>query len=183
MRHATVRSHGIRPLAALVVAVLGSSVFGAAMAADKPFGVIDSQRIVEEYPAARDAQGQWQNYVRDLEREVNEKERALQRLIEEIESQRMLLGEEALSAKLQEYEQQKADYFRFREQADERVQQEYQDKIGPIIDQVKTVAERIGRESKFGIIIDSAAFTILYLDPAVDLTDQVLAALARGDRD
>lgn len=167
----------------LAVMAAGGLGFDAAAAADKPLGVIDSQRIVEEYPAARDAQEQWQKYVRDLEREVTDKERTLQRLIEEIESQRMLLGEEALSAKLQDLEKQKADYFRFREQADQRVQQEYQDKIGPIIAQVKTVAERIGKESNFGIIIDSAAFTVLYLDPAVDLTNQVLAALARGDRD
>jgi Skp family chaperone for outer membrane proteins len=166
-----------------ILAVLASAGSEPAAAADKAFGVVDSQRIVEEYPAARDAQEQWQKYVRDLEREVAEKERALQRLIEEIESQRMLLGEEALAAKLQDLEKQKADYFRFREQADQRVQQEYQDKIGPIINQVKTVAERIGKESDFGIIIDSAAFTVLYLDPAVDLTNQVLAALARGDRD
>jgi outer membrane protein len=155
----------------------------AAALADKPFGVVDSQRIVEEYPVARDAQEQWQKYVRDLEKEIADKERSLQRLVEEIESQKMLLGEDALQARLQELEQQKADYFRFREQADQRVQREYQDKIGPIIDQVKTVAERIGKESGFGIVIDSAAFTILYIDPDVDLTNQVLAALARGDRD
>jgi Skp family chaperone for outer membrane proteins len=48
---------------------------------------------------------------------------------------------------------------------------------------VKTVAERIGKESGFGIVIDSAAFTVLYIDPDVDLTNEVLAALARGDRD
>ena len=183
MRHATMHHFGTSLLLTLMFAGVGTLGIGTAEAADKPFGVIDSQRIVEEYPAARDAQEQWQKYVQDLEREVTDKERSLQRLIEEIESQRMLLGEEALSAKMQEYERQRADYFRFREQADQRVQREYQAKIGPIINQVKTVAERLGKESGFGIIIDSAAFTILYLDPSVDLTNQVLAALARGDRD
>jgi Skp family chaperone for outer membrane proteins len=183
MRHATSQCRAISLLMPVLLAATCWIATDEALAVDKPFGVIDSQRIVDEYPAARDAQEQWQNYVRELEREVADKERALQRLIEEIESQRMLLGEEALSQKLQDYESQKADYFRFREQADQRVQREYQDKIGPIIDQVKTVAERIGKESDFGIIIDSAAFTILYLDPAVDLTNEVLAALARGDRD
>lgn len=163
--------------------LLGLAIIAAvpAAAADKPLGVVDSQRIVEEYPAAKDAQEQWQKYVRDVEKEIGEKERELQRMVEEIESQKMLLGEEALNAKLQELEQKKADYFRFREQADERVQQEYQDRINPIIDQVKTIAERIGKEEGFGIVIDSAAFTVLYLDPDMDLTNKVLTALARGD--
>jgi len=167
----------------LTTFLLVTALSTVALAADKPFGVVDSQRIVEEYDAARDAQAQWQKYVRDVEKEIGEKERELQRMVEEIESQKMLLGEEALNVKLQELEQQKAEYFRFREQADERVQTEYQAKIGPIIEQVQTIAERIGKEEGYGIVIDSAAFTVLYLDPDVDLTNKVLSALARGDED
>jgi len=170
-------------LAGVVVLGAGLARPAASLAADKPFGVVDTQRIVEEYEAARDAQEQYQKFLRDLEKEIAERERELQRLIEEIESQKMLLGEEAFNAKLQDLEDQKADYFRFRDQADQRAQQEYKDKIGPIIDQVKTIAERIGKEEGYGIVIDSAAFTVLYLDPDVDLTNEVLAALARGEED
>jgi outer membrane protein len=153
----------------------------AALALDKPFGVIDSQRIVQEYDAARDAQEQYQNFLRDLEKEIGDRERDLQRIAEEIESQKLLLGEEALQARMQEFEDEKARYFQFREQIDQRAEQEYKAKIDPIIDQVKTIAERIGKEEGFGIIIDAAALTVLYVDPDVDLTNQVLAALARGE--
>jgi len=179
MRNARISSRGpwLAGLALLVLAPL------VATAAEKPLGVVDSQRILEEYPAAKDVHEQWQNYIRDVEKEIAEKERALQRMVEEIESQKMLLGEEALNAKLQGFEQQKAEYVRFREQVDQRIQQEYQTKMGPISDQVKTIAERIGKEEGFGIIIDSSAFTVLFLDPDVDLTNKVLAALARGDQD
>jgi len=152
-----------------------------ALAKDKPFGVVNSQRIVQEYDAARDAQEQYQKFLSDLEKEIADRERELQRLAEEIESQKMLLGEEALQQKMQEFEDQKADYFRFREQIDQRAEQEYEDKINPIIAQVKTIAERIGSEEGFGIVIDSAALTVLFIDPDVDLTNRVLAALARGE--
>jgi len=165
--------------ALLTLLVLLAAATGAL--AEKPLGVVDSQRIIEEYAAAKDAQGEVRDFVRELEKEIGEKERELQRLFEEIESQKMLLGEEALNAKLQEAEQKRAEYFRFREQVDQRVDQEYQDKMGPIYDQVKTIADRIGQEEGFGVIIDSAAFTVLYLDPDVDLTNRVLEALARGD--
>ncbi len=165
----------------LVVSILCPATSALAAGKDKPFGVIDTQRIVEEYEAARDAQEQYQKFLRDLEKEIGDKERDLQRLVEEIDSQKMLLGEEALNAKMQDLENQKADYFKFRDQVDQRAQQEYKERIGPIIDQVKTIAERIGKEKGFGIIIDSAAFTVLYLDPDVDLTNDVLAALARGE--
>ncbi len=155
-----------------------------AVAADyKPLAVVDSQRIVEEYEAAKDAKQQWQKFVGDIEKEIGDKQRELQRLQEDFESQQMLLGDEARASRLQDLERAKNEYFRFREQADVRVQQEYQDKIGPIIDQVQTIAERIGKEDGYGIVIDSAAFTILYLDSDVDLTNRVLEALARGDED
>ncbi len=167
--------------ALLTLLILLAAATGAR--AEKPLGVVDSQRIIEEYAAAKDAQGQVRDFVRELEKEIGEKERELQRLFEEIESQKMLLGEDALNAKLQEAEQKRADYFRFREQVDQRVDQEYQDKMGPIYDQVKTIADRIGQEEGFGVIIDSAAFTVLYIDPDVDLTNRVLEALARGDDD
>jgi outer membrane protein len=154
---------------------------GDAWADTKPFGVIDSQRIVDEYDAARDAQEQYQKFLRDLEKEVADKERELQRVLEEIESQKMLLSEERLAEKMQAFENQKAEYFQFREQIDSRAEQEYKAKIGPIIDQVRTIAERLGKEEGFGIIIDSAALTVLYVDSSVDLTDKVLAALMRGE--
>jgi outer membrane protein len=170
-----------RPL--LAAAILSSVLLAPAsgLAQNRPFGVIDSQRIVQEYDAARDAQEQYQKFLKDLESEIADRERELQRMAEEIESQKLLLGEDALQAKMQEFEDEKSKYFQFREQIDQRAEQEYKDKIDPIIDQVKTIAERIGKEDGYGIIIDSAALTVLYLDPDVDLTNKVLAALARGD--
>lgn len=173
------------PVSLVLAAVVLTAVLApvAAQAADKDFGVVDTQRILTEYEAARDAQEQVEKFVRDLDKEIEEKARALSRLNEEFESQKMLLAEEAYAAKTRELEQQKAEYLRFREQADQRVQQAFMEQIGPINDQVMTIAERIAKEEGFGIIIDASAFNILYLDPAVDLTDKILAALARGEDD
>jgi len=154
---------------------------GPATAADRPLAVVDSQRIADEYDAARDAQEQYQKFLRELELEVTEKEQELTALAEEIESQKMLLGEDALNTKMQQFEKKRADYFTFRESIDQRAEQEYNAKITPILDQVKTIVERIGLEDDFGLIVDSAALAVLYIDSDYDLTDRVLAALARGE--
>ena len=167
----------------LVFLLLSALAPGLAGAADKDFGVVNTQRILEEYEAAKDAQEQVEKFVRDLDKEIEEKARALSRLNEEFESQKMLLAEEAYAAKMKELEQKKEEYLRFREQADQRVQQAYMEAMGPINDQVMTIAERIAKEDGFGIIIDASPFNILYLDSDVDLTDRVLAALARGEDD
>jgi len=153
---------------------------GAAAAVDKPLAVIDSQRIVDEYPAAKDAQEQYQRFLQEKELEVADREKELQAMAEAIESQKMLLGADALRVKVEEFERAKTDYFSFRQQLDTQAENEYKVKIQPIIDQVKLIVERIGKEDKYGLIIDTAALTTLYVDPDVDLTDQVLQALVRG---
>lgn len=166
-----------------LVCLAGGLVPGTAFADTKPIGVIDTDRIANEYDLARDAKEQIQNFIRDLELEISEKERQLQRLAEELESQQMLLGEDALAAKRQEFENLRTEYFQFREQVEGRAEQEYTEKMGPIIDQVRTIAERLGKEEGFGMIIDSTALAVLYIDDSVDLTDEVLAALVRGGDD
>jgi len=168
------------PFAALnALAILVMST-GVAVAADKTLAVIDSQRIVDEYPAAKDAQEQYQRFLEEKELEVKERETELQTMAEAIESQKMLLGEDALRVKVEEFEKAKADYFSFRQQLDTQAENEYKAKIQPLIDQVKLIVDRIGKEEKYGLIIDTAALTTLYIDPDVDLTNRVLEALVRG---
>ena len=51
----------------------------------------------------------------------------------------------------------------------------------PTVNRLEAMAaERLGKEEKFGIIVDTAALTVLYLDRSVDLTDKVREALVRG---
>ena len=165
-----------------LVAIGMTATFGSALAADDiPLAVVDSQRIAEDTEAARDAQEQYQKYLRELELEVAEREKELTAMAEEIESQKMLLGEDALATKVQAFEKARAEYFEFREGIDQRAEAEYKTKISPILDQIKTIVERIGKEKNYGVIIDSASLAVLYIDADYDLTNDVLAALARGD--
>jgi outer membrane protein len=164
----------------LLLAMLALSA-ATATAADKvALGVINSERIVQEYGAARDAQEQFQTFMMELQQEIADREKDLQLMIEEIESQKMLLGQEALRTKLAELESAKSEYFEFQQSADSRAETEYQAKLQPIIDQVKLIAERIGKEEGYGLIIDIASVTTLYIDADVDLTDKVLESLIRG---
>ncbi len=165
---------------ALAAVLLAAATAGAAEL--KPLAIIDSQRIAEEYEAARDAQEQYQKFIRELEREVGTKEKALTALMEEIESQKLLLGQDALATKTQQFEKQRAEYFQFRESIDQRAESEYKTRIQPILDQVKTIVERLGKERNYGLIIDSAAVSVLYVNPEFDLTNDVLQALVRGEK-
>jgi len=112
---------------------------------------------------------------------VVEKEKSLTVMAEELESQKMLLGADALAAKAQQFEQKRAEYFQFREGLELKAENEYKAKISPLLDQVKTIVERIGKEKGYGLVVDSASLAVLYIDPDFDLTNDVLAALVKGD--
>ncbi len=165
----------------LLTLVLTLGLAGSALSADRPLGLVDGQRIMEEYEAARDAYEQYQKFLQELELEVADREKALTALMEEIESQKLLLGEDALAAKIQNFEQQRAEYFQFREGIDQKAENEYKAKITPILDQVKIIVERIGKEKGYGLIVDSSTLSVMFKDDDYDLTNDVLSALARGD--
>lgn len=166
----------------LVFLLIGFVAPEYASAADKrPLGVVDSQRIAEEYEAAKDAYEQYQKFLRELEMEVIDREKTLTALAEELESQKMLLGPDALATKAQQFEQKRAEYFQFRESIEQKAEAEYKAKISPLLDQVKTIVERIGKEKGYGLVVDSASLAVLYIDPDFDLTNDVLAALVKGD--
>lgn len=179
--HRTNISHLVAGLGLLIVTAAFFAPTVAIAENSKPLAIVDSQRIAEEYEAARDAQEQYEKFLQDLKKEVEDKETELAAMVEEIESQKMLLGEEALATKMQAFEKKRADYFQFRDGIDARAENEYKAKITPILDQVRTIVERLGKEKKFGLIIDSAALGVLYIESEFDLTDDVLLALAKGE--
>jgi len=146
----------------------------------KPIALIDSQRLAKEYGAARDASEAHKKFVQDLEREMETKEKTLQRFLEDLDSQKMLLGEAALQQKQLEFQKMRDEYYSFQQQAEEKVALDYKTRIGPILDQVRTIAERLGKEEGFALILDSASLTTIYIDSSVDLTDKVLASLVSG---
>jgi len=151
-----------------------------ARAEAKPIGLIDSKRIAKEYGAARDAQEQVQRFMQDLEKQVAAKERDLQRTQDELESQKLLLGEQAFAAKQADFEKMKEEYFTFRQQMEQKVDDEYKARIQPVIDQIRTIAERLAKEEGYALILDAEGMTIVYKDSSIDLTDKVLAALVSG---
>jgi outer membrane protein len=173
-----------RGLGALVVVMVAAALLpGLAGAAEKAIAVVNTLRIRDEYQAFKDAEQQVEEVYDDLRKELDEKSRALAIAYENYESQKMLLTPQANEAKVQELEQQKADLNRLQQQSNQRLEQATREHIGPIEDQILTIAERLAKEEDYALVIDVSAMAVLYVDPDIDITDQVLAALARGDDD
>ena len=53
--------------------------------------------------------------------------------------------------------------------------------VGPVLEKIKSVIEKVGKENEYDYIFDTVAGNILYAEPVHDLTDKVLYELKRND--
>jgi len=144
-------------------------------------GYIDSQKILEKYKEAQDAQKQLQELNRRWEDEAKNMQQDLQNKLEELESQALLLSDERkkeketelqnLNIRLQQFQQEKwgnqGEVFTKRAEL-----------MQPVIDKINTVIKKIGADEKFDYIFDVVNGNILHVSALQpDLTDKVLEEL------
>jgi len=168
----------------IVLAVLFLLV-SAAQAAEK-IGYINSERILSEYEGARDIESQVSASVSDWREQAQAMESEVQDLIVELQSQELLLSEEAVREKQQLIQQKRLEYESFVNEvwgagglAVRRETELWQ----PVIDRINTILEEIGQEDGYLLILDAAGAApgsvIVYADPSADLTDEVIGKLNR----
>ena len=147
-------------------------------------GYIDSQKILEKYKEAQDAQKQLQDLNKRWEDEAKNMQQELQSKLEELESQALLLSDERkkeketelqnLNIRLQQFQQEKwgnqGEVFAKRAEL-----------MQPVIDKINTVIKKIGTDEKFDYIFDVVNGNILHVGASQpELTEKVLEELNKG---
>jgi len=165
----------------IVFAVAGALMLtGRSAAQELKIGYIDSERIFNEYKATKAAQEQFDRDVEAWRKQAEKAEEDLRKMREELESQRLLLSEQALREKEQALQAKQAEYERFIQSIwgpTGKIAQRNEELTKPIIEKIRQVLDKIGREQGFSIIFDAADGNIVYGEKSLDLTDQVLAEL------
>lgn len=177
---------GVKTFMIWVGALLGVAILGSAdpVAAQLKLGYIDSQKILEKYKEAQDAQKQLQEINKRWEDEAKSMQQELQTKLEELESQALLLSEERkkeketelqnLNIRLQQFQQEKWG-------AQGEVFAKRAELMQPVIDKINAVIKKLGNEEKFDYIFDVVNGNILHVSPAQpDLTDKVLEELNKS---
>ena len=167
--------------ALLIVAILGSAN---PVAAQLKLGYIDSQKILEKYKEAQDAQKQLQDLNRRWEEEAKSMQQELQTKLDELESQALLLSDERkkeketelqnLNIRLQQFQQEKwgqqGEVFAKRAEL-----------LQPVYDKINAVIKKLGTDDKYDYIFDIVNGNILHVSASQpDLTDRVLEELNKS---
>jgi outer membrane protein len=138
-------------------------------------GSIDVQKVLLTSEAGKVAKEQLSQKAAKYEGEKGSREAELKTLKVELESQGALLNETARGAKEREYQQRLKDYQRFLKDAQEDLQSKNDELTKQLVDGIVKVAQEYGRSNGYTAIFVKNE-VLLYLDPAADLTEEVMKA-------
>ncbi|MDP8205910.1 MAG: OmpH family outer membrane protein [Candidatus Electryonea clarkiae] len=148
-------------------------------AKDTKIGIIISQRIMEEYPEAQDAQkvlsdeiAEWQRQSQQMQDEIMEKEKEYMQM-------ELMLSEEKKMEKQAELERDYTEFRQFQSGIEQKAFQRNQELFQPINEKIQKVIDEIAVEMSFDLILDAVGNNIAYADPTLDITDRVLDELKR----
>lgn len=166
---------------ALVVAMLA---FGATPASAQALklGYINSQKILTEAPGAREAQAAFERDMGRYRTQVDSMGRDLERLQADFEKQQATLSASAKQQRQQELQTKFTSYQQRVGELERTAQQRQQELVQPIMKKISDTIEEIRKEGGYSMIFDASAGVLITADPALDLTDRVLARLRGSAR-
>ena len=166
-------------LAAAVAVAGGLGIAGIAAAAD--IAIIDYQTIFDRYEGTSDAQRTLDRELKDWDAEAKEMRAEIDRLGDEIESQRLMLSEDRLREKTSELDALKKSYQSFAESiwgVNGKAAQRNAELTGPIAEKILDIVAKIGAEEKVDVILDASTGGVVWAKDEVNLTQIVLDDLS-----
>lgn len=160
--------------------LLALAIAGSAGAADLKIGYIDSSRIFQEYKDAQEAQARFDRQAQGWREEAAEKEKIVKQLRDEVRDMSAILS--ALMRQEKEESLQKAivEHERFIQSIwgpQGRAAQENERTTQDVVNQIRTVVEKLAGEKALDLVFDSAGGFLIYADKSLDLTSEVVRRL------
>lgn len=167
-------------LVLLATAFMAQGAFAQGQAAPLRIAYVNINAILEAAPAAKAAEAQWAAEAQVFEEELQAMLAEIDSLRTDYEQKRGTMTPDARLAREQLLQQKE---FQLNQRNQELVQQSEQrqmELVSPVYQQIGDMVEAIRVEGNYSLILDSGAQAIIAADPALDLTDAVLARLQAG---
>lgn len=167
-------------LLAGAVLMLGSSAF----AQSQKIGYVNSAKIFQELPEAKEAQKKLDALVKPIQAEIETRQKQLQAKYEEYQKKETMMNDAAKKAAQQELIELEQKYNLYRQEKlgnDGEIAQQQEKILEPIKEKIIKGIERVAKDEKYSLVFDKTETVqvLLYGDAAHDLTFKVLDRLKR----
>jgi outer membrane protein len=161
-------------LAALVVAA------APAAAQQQRIGFVNSQRILAEAPGLQQVQQTLERELPGLRAPLDSLEQRLQAQQTQLQQQSATLSEQVRTQRQTELQQQFAAYQQRAQQLQQQAQRREAELVQPVMQAINNAIEAERRAGNYSYIMDASGNGIVAVDPALDMTERVLARLRGG---
>lgn len=145
-------------------------------------GFIDSQRILNEYRGAAEIKRRYEQKVVEWKDKAENLKKEITNLREALQTQSMILSEEAKLRKVQEIENKEIEYQQFVQSVwgeNGEAEALNRELMQPLLREIDTLITKIGDEEGFAIILDASSGALVYADDEMDITDRIIEFLNR----
>ncbi len=147
------------------------------------FGYVQSQKILAQYQEYVDAQNKLNEIRNGYDSEYQKMLKDYQDMLQEIDSQSLLLSPEKKQEKMQAAQEKAASIEKFKYDKLGPQGEFYQKSMEltkPIIDKINALIAKVGKDEGYDYIFDASSGALVYAAPEADLTDRVLEELNKG---
>jgi Skp family chaperone for outer membrane proteins len=164
----------IRSILLAVSAVLFLTIVPAASQAQS-MAVVNIQRIMKESKAAESARQQLKAKQEEFQSELSSKEGELQKEDQELAKQRSLLAPEAFEEQVRQFQQKALGMQKDAKEKRLQLNKAFDQALSELQKNVLAIVEDLAKEKGYDLVVPTTQ--VLYYDPALDVTDVVLARL------
>lgn len=155
-------------------------LYGPAMAADSTkIGVVDLQRCIQESIEGKRAKDELQKKKDSMQKKLDERQNKLLELKNELEKQGMMLSMGAKEDKEKEFERQRREFKYFYDDISNEMRKAEDEVKKVLLGELEKVVLDIGVKGNFTLIFERRSSGIMYLQKAVDITDEIIKAYDR----
>lgn len=145
-------------------------------AAEIKIGYVDLQKALNNCEAGKTAKEKIGQKVKEYETQIDQKQKDLKKLKEDLDKQALLLAEDTRASKERDYQQKLKDLQRFTKDIQEELQQKDADLTKQIIEDLAKTINEFGAREGYSFILEKTESAVLYADASADLTDKIIKA-------
>jgi outer membrane protein len=171
----------MRKLITPVLAVLSLLVVAAPAVAQAQgptrIGYIDTRRVIQEAPGAQEARATMEREMQGWQQQLQAMDDSLRTIMTEHQQRSLVMSADARQRREQEIVQKQQGFEQRAQALQQQAGRRQQELMEPIMERVETVISDVRQAEGFAIIFDVASEAIVSADPALDITERVIARM------
>jgi outer membrane protein len=141
--------------------------------AELKVGIVDGMEVISKSAEGKRVQDSIKRKSEELGRPFAQKRQDLARQLKEFQDQASLMKESARKRKAEELQKKMKDFERQGADAEKQLAQYQQQQLAPLFHKLESAVNTVAREKGLDLVLDKRNAGILYLDPKLDITQQV----------